>query len=140
MMISTIFFWSETSRLALQVASAVFTQPPMATVGLSEEAAIDTLAGDLDIFTSSFRPMKNTVSGREEKTFMKIIVQAATDEVGQAPPVTALGVSTTLAVCALKFSGGHEVLRVAKSVSSSQSTALVSILVGQGAQRDNLIR
>ncbi|KAK9837065.1 hypothetical protein WJX84_011728, partial [Apatococcus fuscideae] len=64
-----------------RVASAVFTQPPMATVGLSEEAAIETLAGDLDVYTSSFRPMKNTVSGREEKTFMKIIVQAATDEV-----------------------------------------------------------
>lgn len=55
----------------------------MATVGLSEEAAVDTLSGDLDIYTSSFRPMKNTVSGREEKTFMKIIVQAETDEVMQ---------------------------------------------------------
>lgn len=53
----------------------------MATVGLSEEAAVDTLSGNLDIYTSSFRPMKNTVSGREEKTFMKIIVQAETDEV-----------------------------------------------------------
>lgn len=69
----------------MQVASAVFTQPPMATVGLSEEAAVDTLSGDLDIYTSSFRPMKNTVSGREEKTFMKIIVQAETDEVKSKP-------------------------------------------------------
>lgn len=73
----------------------------MATVGLSEEAAIETLAGDLDVYTSSFRPMKNTVSGREEKTFMKIIVQAATDEVSR--PVRFESTATVVAKCNLEY-------------------------------------
>mmetsp|Transcript_14348 Transcript_14348/g.25057 ORF Transcript_14348/g.25057 Transcript_14348/m.25057 type:complete len:493 (+) Transcript_14348:3-1481(+) len=63
------------------VASAVFTQPPMATVGYSEEEAIAKLAGDLDVYVSKFRPMKYTMSGRDEKTLMKMIVHAGSDRV-----------------------------------------------------------
>jgi glutathione reductase (NADPH) len=62
------------------VPSAVFCQPEMANVGLSEEEAKRTL-GDLRIFTAAFRPMKYTLSGRHQRTFMKLIVEAATDKV-----------------------------------------------------------
>ena len=62
------------------VPAAVFTQPPVATVGMTEEAATAAL-GDVDIYTSSFRPMKHTLSGSSERAFMKLVVDAATDKV-----------------------------------------------------------
>ena len=60
--------------------SAVFCQPEMANVGLTEEEARRTL-GELRIFTAAFKPMKHTLSGRSQRTFMKLIVEAATDKV-----------------------------------------------------------
>jgi glutathione reductase (NADPH) len=62
------------------VPSAVFSQPQLATVGLSEEQA-HRIYGKLDIYTASFRPMKYTLSGREQRTFMKLVVDAASDRV-----------------------------------------------------------
>ena len=62
------------------VASAVFCQPEMANVGLTEEEAIRTL-GELRVFTAAFRPMKYTLTDRQQRTFMKLIVEAATDKV-----------------------------------------------------------
>jgi glutathione reductase (NADPH) len=62
------------------VPSAVFCQPELANVGLTEEEARRTL-GDLRVFTSTFTPMKYTLSGRRQRTFMKLIVEAATDKV-----------------------------------------------------------
>ncbi|WVZ14496.1 hypothetical protein V8G54_012062 [Vigna mungo] len=55
--------------------------PPLSVVGLSEEQAIEQTKGDLLIFTSTFNPMKNTISGRQEKTVMKLVVDAETDKV-----------------------------------------------------------
>lgn len=62
------------------IPSAVFCQPPIGTVGFTEEEARARF-GDIRLFKSSFRPMKHTLSGRNEKSFMKIIVEAATDRV-----------------------------------------------------------
>jgi len=62
------------------VPSAVFCQPEMANVGLTEEEAIRTL-GELKVFTAAFRPMKYTLTDRQQRTFMKLIVEAATDKV-----------------------------------------------------------
>jgi len=61
------------------VASAVFTTPEIGTVGLSEQQA---LAGghELRIFESGFRPMKATISGRQERIYMKLVVDAKTDK------------------------------------------------------------
>ncbi|CAM5769685.1 glutathione-disulfide reductase [Bosea minatitlanensis] len=62
------------------VASAVFTTPEIGTVGLSEAQAV--AAGHrLRIFESNFRPMKATISGRRERIYMKLIVDAKTDKV-----------------------------------------------------------
>ncbi|KAF3457662.1 hypothetical protein FNV43_RR02320 [Rhamnella rubrinervis] len=63
------------------VPCAVFSIPPLSVVGLSEEQAIAQANGDILVFTSSFNPMKNTVSGRQEKTVMKLVVDAETDKV-----------------------------------------------------------
>jgi glutathione reductase (NADPH) len=62
------------------VPSAVFSQPPIGTVGLGEEAARKKY-GEVDVYQTRFRPMKNTLSGRDERTFMKLIVDAKSDRV-----------------------------------------------------------
>ncbi len=62
------------------VPSAVFSQPPVGSVGLSEGAA-RARYGVLDVYRSSFRPMKHTLSGRDEITMMKLIVDQASQKV-----------------------------------------------------------
>ena len=62
------------------VASAVFSMPPIGSVGLTEEDAI-AKAITPKIFVASFRAMKNTISGRQEKSVMKLIVDPETDVV-----------------------------------------------------------
>jgi glutathione reductase (NADPH) len=62
------------------VASAVFSQPPFAGVGLTEEEARGE-SMSLKIFRSEFTPMKYTLSGRAEKGMMKLLVDAASDRV-----------------------------------------------------------
>ena len=62
------------------VPSAVFTQPPIGSVGMSEEQAAEAF-DEITVFTSKFNAMKNVLSGRSEKTFMKLIVETATDKV-----------------------------------------------------------
>ena len=56
------------------VPSAVFSQPPVGTVGHSEEQA-RVHCGEIEIYRSEFRPMKSTLSGRNDITMMKLIVQ-----------------------------------------------------------------
>ena len=63
------------------IAAAVFMQPPVSTVGLSEEAAASAYPGGVDVYTSTFKPMKNSISGRDEKFFMKLVVDPASDKV-----------------------------------------------------------
>jgi glutathione reductase (NADPH) len=62
------------------VPSAVFSQPPVGTVGYSEEEAIHHV-GEVDVFLSEFRPMKHTLSGRNERMLMKLVVDRASQEV-----------------------------------------------------------
>jgi glutathione reductase (NADPH) len=62
------------------VPTAVFSQPPVGTVGLTERQAREKFAA-LDVYRARFRPMKHTLSGREERTMMKLIVDRATDRV-----------------------------------------------------------
>ncbi len=58
------------------IATAVFSQPEIGTVGMSEEEAAKAF-DDLEIYRAEFRPMKATLSGRQEKTIMKLVVNAA---------------------------------------------------------------
>ena len=62
------------------VASAVFSQPPIGAIGLTEAAA-RRRHGAIDIYKASFRPMKHTLSGREERTVMKLVVDRASQRV-----------------------------------------------------------
>ncbi|CAL4885940.1 unnamed protein product [Urochloa decumbens] len=63
------------------VPCAVFSIPPLSVVGLSEQQALEEAKGDILVFTSSFNPMKNSISKRQEKTIMKLVVDAETDKV-----------------------------------------------------------
>jgi glutathione reductase (NADPH) len=60
--------------------TAVFSQPEIGTVGYTEENAREMFRR-IDIYKTSFRPMKNTLSGRPERTLMKLVVDAETDKV-----------------------------------------------------------
>ena len=62
------------------IPTAVFCQPNIGTVGLTEEQA-RAQNHDIDIYRSEFRAMKHTISGSEERTLMKMIVDKATDKV-----------------------------------------------------------
>ena len=62
------------------IPTAVFCQPNIGTVGFTEEEARAKF-GHIRLFKSTFRPMKHTISGRDEKTFMKLIVDKASDRV-----------------------------------------------------------
>jgi glutathione reductase (NADPH) len=75
----TLFGGKPTKPDFKNVASAVFCQPTLAVVGMSEEEAIATATSDVLVYTASFNPMKNTISGRQEKTHMKLLVDSASD-------------------------------------------------------------
>lgn len=62
------------------IPSAVFCQPNIGSVGFTEERAREEFEG-VTIYKSTFRPMKHTISGRDERTLMKLIVDDATDRV-----------------------------------------------------------
>ncbi len=61
--------------------SAVFSDPNVATAGYSEEEAKQKYGDDIDIYISEFRPMIHTLSGRDNKVMLKLVVQKSTDKV-----------------------------------------------------------
>ena len=62
------------------VPTAVFSQPEVGTVGLTEAQARESVRA-VDIYKTSFRPMKHTLSGRDERMLMKLVVDGETDRV-----------------------------------------------------------
>jgi glutathione reductase (NADPH) len=62
------------------IPSAVFSQPPIGTVGLTEAEARNRF-GDIDVYKSAFRALKHTLSGRDERAFMKLVVERKTGRV-----------------------------------------------------------
>jgi glutathione reductase (NADPH) len=62
------------------IPTAVFSTPEIGVVGHNEDRARQ-LYGRIDVYRSSFRPMKATLSGRDEKVLMKVIVDCASDRV-----------------------------------------------------------
>uniref|UniRef100_A0A1D1ZGY1 Glutathione reductase n=1 Tax=Anthurium amnicola TaxID=1678845 RepID=A0A1D1ZGY1_9ARAE len=77
----TVFGGQPTKPDHNYVPCAVFSIPPLSVVGLSEQDAIEHANNDVLVFTSTFTPMKNTISGRQEKTLMKLVVDSETDKV-----------------------------------------------------------
>jgi len=62
------------------IPKAVFSQPPVGTVGLTEPEARRKYAA-VDIYKADFRSMRNMLSGNEERTLMKIVVDGQSDKV-----------------------------------------------------------
>ena len=76
----TVFGGRPTAVDHSTVPSAVFSQPSVGSVGLGEAAA-RRRHGAVDIYKSVFRPLKHTLSGRNEKTLMKLVVDRASQRV-----------------------------------------------------------
>jgi glutathione reductase (NADPH) len=78
--VETVFKSNPTSMSYSNVPSAVFSQPSVGTVGLTEGEARSS-GFDVQIFRSTFRPMVHTLSGRDERTMMKLVVDRTSDRV-----------------------------------------------------------
>jgi glutathione reductase (NADPH) len=63
------------------IPTAVFTNPQAATVGLTETQARHTLGDAVKIYRTQFRPMYYSLTGKQEKTMMKLVVDTTTDKV-----------------------------------------------------------
>jgi glutathione reductase (NADPH) len=76
----TLFNDNPTVMDHADVPSAVFSNPPLGVVGLSEAAARNAY-GQVDVYVTRFRPMLNTLAGRDERTLMKLVVDRSSDRV-----------------------------------------------------------
>ena len=76
----TVFGGKPTPVDHTNVPTAVFSEPEVGVIGLTEAQARERLA-KLDVYKTTFRPMKATLSGRNTRTFMKLLVDASTDRV-----------------------------------------------------------
>ncbi|HXP30673.1 MAG TPA: glutathione-disulfide reductase [Stellaceae bacterium] len=76
----TLFNANATRLDHANVPTAIFSQPPVGAVGLTERQARQRL-GAIDVYCARFRPLKHTLSGREERSLMKLIVDRASDRV-----------------------------------------------------------
>ncbi|MGQ9365255.1 glutathione-disulfide reductase [Azospirillum sp. ST 5-10] len=83
------------------IPTGVFSLPPLGTVGLTEAEARARFA-KIDIYRTGFRPMKHTLSGRDERVLMKLVVDGATQRVlgchmmGMDAPEMAQGLAIAL--------------------------------------------
>ena len=75
----TVFRGVPTKFEHVMIPSAVFTQPELASVGLTEEAAC--AQESVEVYTANFRPMQKLFAGRQDRVLMKLIVSAATRKV-----------------------------------------------------------
>lgn len=88
------------------VPTAVFSTPPIATVGLGEEQAIER--GPLDIYVARFKPLRHYLTGRNRRTLMKLVVEQASQRVlgvhmlGDDAPEIVQGMAVALTLGATK--------------------------------------
>ncbi|RMF13635.1 MAG: glutathione-disulfide reductase [Alphaproteobacteria bacterium] len=97
----TRFYDTPTRPDHREVPSAVFTLPPIGTVGYGEEEAFDRF-GEVDVYRARYRPLKHTISGRNERDLIKVLVDAETDRVvgmhmlGEGAPEIIQGFATAM--------------------------------------------
>ena len=99
----TVFGKREVKVDHADIPTAVFCQPEVGTVGLTEDQALARFT-HVDIYKSTFRPMKATLSGRDTRMLMKLVVDATTDRVvgchivgdGAAEMVQLLGIAVKM--------------------------------------------
>ncbi len=77
--VETVFNGNPTPVDHTLIPTAIFTQPEMGTVGLSEEEARDQ--EPIDVYATSFKPMQQSFAGRSARVLMKLIVSQATRKV-----------------------------------------------------------
>jgi glutathione reductase (NADPH) len=130
--VETEFHGRPTAFDHADIASAVFSRPPVGAVGLTEEAA-RAKGHRLKIFRTNFRPMKHIIANNDQRVLMKMVVDAATDRVlgvhiaGVDSPeqiqLAAIAVKAGLtkaqwdATCAVHPSGAEELVLMGEPVS-----------------------
>jgi glutathione reductase (NADPH) len=77
--VETVFKGNPTSPDHDLIATAVFTQPEIGTVGMGEEEARES--EPIEVYSAAFRPMMHILAGKDEKMLMKLIVSKATRKV-----------------------------------------------------------
>ena len=77
---NTLFDQNPTRPDHTDVPTCVFSQPSLGTVGLTEEEARERYP-EIDVYLSKFRPLKHSLTGREEQTLMKLVVDRESDRV-----------------------------------------------------------
>ena len=81
MAVANTLFNHKPVRLTYEnVATAIFSAPNCGTVGLSEEQALQR-DYKIDVYVTSFRPLRHTMTGNDEKTMMKLVVDQTSDRV-----------------------------------------------------------
>lgn len=81
MAVARTMFQEQSASVAMDyVPTAVFSQPNLATVGYGEEEARAHF-GEVSVYTTRFTQLKHTVAGNQERTLMKLVVDAASDRV-----------------------------------------------------------
>ncbi len=105
--LADLLFGDKSRRISLEnVPTAVFSTPPVATVGLTEEHA--AARGPVDVYMTSFTPMRHTLSGRARKSMMKLVVDQASQRVlgahmlGEDAPEIMQGLAIALVMGATK--------------------------------------
>ncbi|MFN3565175.1 MAG: glutathione-disulfide reductase [Burkholderiaceae bacterium] len=76
----TLFGGEPTPADHADVPTAVFSQPPVGTVGLTEAQALERYR-EIDVYKTDFRPLKHTLSGRDERALIKLVVDSASQRV-----------------------------------------------------------
>ncbi len=76
----TLFAGQPTPADHVDVPTAVFSQPPIGTVGLTQAQALQRYAR-IDVYRSEFRPLKHALSGRTERALVKLVVDTASQRV-----------------------------------------------------------
>ncbi len=103
--------WCVDHRL---IATAVFSTPEIGVIGHNEDVA-RRCYGEIDVYKASFRPMKATLSGRNERVIMKVIVERASDRVvgvhvmgpDAGEIIQAVGIAVTMGATKADFRPHH---------------------------------
>ena len=122
----TVFGGRPTKADHALVPSAVFTQPEMGSIGLSEEAARE--AEPIEVYSTAFRPMQTAFAGQPDRVMMKLIVSVATRRVLGCHIVAAgAGEMIQLAAIAIKMGATKEDFDRTVAVHPTMSEELVTM-------------
>lgn len=126
--VNTVFNQKPTKPDHELIPTAVFTQPEIGTVGISEEAA--KTRGAVDIYATSFKPMQSSFAGRPDKVLMKLVVCQNTDRVlGCHIVAPAAGEMIQLASIAIKMGATKADFNRTMAVHPTMSEEIVTMTI-----------